>query len=162
MIMRNLNMSWLCLSLVALLAGGVSHTGEAQTAAGAGKYAVIVHPSNKYTAESTAMHKLVKQLYTKERTAWPGKGKARPFGRKPGSAEKEAFRTYILDLSEAELAKHWIALKQRTGQTAPRALNSARMAIKMVAKYEGAFIVVSAEEAQAAGTDVRVLFTFSD
>lgn len=63
-------------------------------------------------------------------------------------------------MTEADLARHWVAQKQKTGSTPPREVGSKGMIIKLVQKYEGAFGVVKTDEAKAAGDAVRILLIF--
>ncbi len=132
----------------------------ASTAAAEGPYAVIVNKANATKDDEAALKQLVKQLFLKQRTAWPSGAEAKPFARKAGSAEQNAFLKSVLQMTEADLAQHWVSQKQKTGATPPREVSSANMILKLVQKYEGAFGVVKTEEAKAAGDSVRILFTF--
>ena len=57
------------------------------------------------------------------------------------------------------LGRHWLRLKNMHGSTPPRAVGSARLAIKHVARRKGAFTIVEASSA-ANAKNVRVLFEF--
>ena len=127
----------------------------------AADYAVIVNSANSYSANPDSMRQVVKQLFLKERSEWPGNIAVKAFGRPAASAEHKAFLKAVLGMTEVELASHWIALKQKTGQAPPREIPRDSLLIKLVAKYEGGLAVVSKAAADAAA-DVRTLFTFSD
>ena len=58
------------------------------------------------------------------------------------------------------LEQHWLALKQRNGQSAPRAIRSTKVMLRLLKRNKGSFGVVPEEAAKAAGKDVRILFTF--
>ncbi len=123
---------------------------------------VVVNPANVLKGDDTARAS-VRQLYLKQRSEWPVRvgGEpldAKPFGRAAGSVEQRAFLSAVLGMSEVDLVKHWIDLKQRTGQTEPRSLASDRMVLKMVAKYPGGFGVVDRASADEQSDSVRVLF----
>ncbi len=142
----------ICLGLMAEMASGGDDGGPVE-------YAVIVNASNSFADEASASN-VVKQLFLKDREDWPNKNKdqAKPFGRAAGSPETKAFLAKVLGMTDAELAKHWIALKQKTGKTPPREVASDKMLARFVAKFPGGFGVVKADAAQADG--VKVLFTF--
>lgn len=125
-----------------------------------GAYALIVNTENTVSGDLEQNKKLIKALYLKERSQWAGGAEAKPFGRPAGHDAHVALRDQILSMTEAELTKYWLDQKQKTGATPPREVDTASMLIKFVAKYEGAFGVVAREEAEAAASEVRVLFTF--
>jgi len=123
-----------------------------------GTYAVVVHKDNPFKGSTDEAKTLVKQLYLKTQTAWPDGSASEPFGRKEGSDEEVAFFKNVLGMSDAELTRHWIKMKNSKGETPPRALGSSRLALKYAARNKGGFTVVKASEAEDEG--VRVLFTF--
>lgn len=131
---------------LALLAGGLLLPAHAQEAGP--RYVIVANAANQ-TPPAEAKE-LVKQLFLKNRTQWPGNIEALPFDRPAGSPEQAAFYRQVLGLSESEVAQHWISLKQRTGATRPREISSDTMALKMVEKYAGAFVIVNREAAAAA------------
>jgi len=134
------------LATLVLLASGWCLTAFAQEAGA--RYVIVANAANK-TPPAEAKD-LVKQLFLKNRTQWPGNLEALPFARPAGSPEQAAFYGKVLGLSDSEVAQHWISLKQRTGATRPREISSDSMALKMVEKYEGAFVIVNQEAAAAA------------
>ncbi len=142
----------ICLGLMVEMASGGDDAGPVE-------YAVIVNASNTFADDASAKS-VIKQLFLKDREEWPNKAKdpSKPFGRAAGSPESKAFLAEVLGMTEAELAKHWISLKQKTGQTPPREVAADGMLIRFVAKFPGGFGVVKADAAQADG--VKVLFTF--
>lgn len=128
-------------------------------AAASGSYAVIVNAANDYKADDEAAASLVRSLFLKERLEWPDGTTVKPFASVGGGDVHSSFLQAVLSMTEAELAKHWLAVKQRTGRTAPREVSSSRLMLKLVAKYEGGLGVVEAAEADGAD-GVRVLLTF--
>jgi len=132
--------------------------------AGAGpkQYAVIGNTALESLIDKGKIENRIRQLYLKERTEWNGSIGAKPFNRSDGSDEEKAMREHLLGMSDAELAKHWISLKQKTGQTPPREVSSDTMVLKMVQKYDGAFGVLALDKAQAAADEgeVVILYTF--
>lgn len=131
---------------LALLLAGLCLHAVAQDAGT--RFVIVANAANK-TPPAEAKD-LVKQLFLKNRTQWPGNIEALPFDRPAGSPEQAAFYSKVLGLSDSEVAQHWISLKQRTGATRPREISSDSMALKMVEKYEGAFVIVNQEAAAAA------------
>lgn len=125
------------------------------------EYAVVVNAANDF-ADAGSAKNVIKQLFLKDRGDWPNKAKdeSKPFGRTAGTPETKAFLAQVLGMTEAELAKHWIALKQKTGQTPPREVETDDMLLRFVAKFPGGFGVVKADAAKADG--VKVLFTFKN
>lgn len=125
-------------------------------------FAVVVNPANSYSGTPAEVRKLVKQLYLKSRRDWPGKGgtQAKALARAKGTDEQAALLSEILKMSATELEKHWIAVKQKTGQTRPNVVKSDTMLIKFVKKYDGALCIVKESVAKKAGKNVRVLMTF--
>ena len=144
------------LFLVAPLAGNAK---QAQAMVSDGKYAIVVNSANTYAGSRDEATLVIRQLYLKERAEWPAGTTAKPFGAASDSPEHAAFVATVLGMTEAELAQHWIALKQKTGQTPPREVSNTSMLGKFVSKYEGAFTVVAAEQA-ATMDGVKILFQF--
>lgn len=122
------------------------------------QYVLVVNASNSYRADADTVRNVVRQLYLKQRNDWPNNIASKPFARPNGSAEQQAMLRQILGMSAAQLAGHWIELKQRSGETKPRAVGSDGMLLRFVAKYPGAFGVVSRQRA-ASASGVKVLFT---
>lgn len=122
-------------------------------------YALIVNAQNPAGEQGDAAEAMIKSLFLKNMTQWPGGTGARPYGREEGSAAQKAFMTRVLDMSEAELARHWLRVKSINGTTPPKQVDTDRMVLKYIARYEGAFGIVALD----AITDVegiRVLFEF--
>lgn len=150
----------LCLCIAAALFTMLSPAAVwGEDGAGPVEYAVVVNAANDFSDAGSAKN-VIKQLFLKDRGEWPNKAKdeSKPFARAAGGPETKAFLAEVLGMTEAELAKHWIALKQKTGQTPPREVETDDMLLRFVAKFPGGFGVVKADAAQADG--VKVLFTF--
>ncbi len=126
----------------------------------AAEYAVVIHASNSYSDSPDTMKQVVKQLYLKQRSEWPNNIAVKPFGRPADDVAHQAFLRQVLQMSEVELASHWISVKQKTGQAAPREIGRDSLLLKLIAKYEGALAVVAMEAAQS--DNIRILFTFDD
>lgn len=121
-------------------------------------HALVVHEKNACTETGEAAKALVKKLYLKDMTQWPSGAEAKPYGREAASPAQAAFVQGVLGMSDAELARHWLKLKNMNGTTPPKEVDSVRMLLKHVARHEGAFGVVPLTEAKADG--VRTLFEF--
>lgn len=123
-------------------------------------YAVIVNNVNSFSGDETAMKQQVKRLFLKQSSAWQGGTEVRAFDRAKGSPETTAFISDVLGMDEAAVARHWLSLKQKTGETPPRNVSSSNMLVKLVSKYEGGVGVVDSTTASALPDGVRVLFNF--
>ncbi|MGF1461800.1 MAG: hypothetical protein ACFB2Z_01270 [Maricaulaceae bacterium] len=133
-----------------LLGAGLAH---------AQSFALVVSAENAYDADPDTAKAQVRRLYLKDQSAWPGGEDAAPFARSDDSPEQQAFLASVLGLNPTELAAHWARLKQINGETPPRAVASARLLVRQIARNPGAFAVLAADEATEA-EGVRVLFTF--
>jgi ABC-type phosphate transport system substrate-binding protein len=122
-------------------------------------YALIVNVNNPSKDDADAAKKTIKTLYLKDLTRWPGGTDAKPYGREATSGEQAAFVAAVLGMSDAELARHWLRLKNLNGTTPPKEVDSDRLLLKHVSRHDGAFGVVKASVAKADG--VRVLFEFT-
>lgn len=142
------------LLLGALLPAGQARTDEPQ------RYAVIVHPSNKAKfAKDEEARQVVRKLFLRTSANWTRDLEAKPYY--PG--EKEAVHRALLDkvlgMSSAELARHWITMKNTRGIAPPKAVEGASKMRKYVSHFEGGLGIVPYEEGLESGKDkVRVLF----
>ncbi len=127
----------------------------------AAEYAVIVNANNPDAGKGAAMKEVVKRLFLKEQTSWPGGPPAKPLARPASSPAQQAFAVEVLGMDQAALDQHWLHLKQTKGETPPRAVGSALILMRLVGKYPGAFSVVTAEEAARLPDGVAVLFRFA-
>lgn len=123
------------------------------------QWALVVNSANKCTDTGDAAKATIKKLFLKELTQWPGGLEAKPYAREAASAEQVAFLKLVLGMSEAEIARHWLKMKNMNGTTPPKDVDSERMLLKYVAKTPGAFGVVKIDAAKGA-EGVRVLFEF--
>lgn len=146
--------TWISLSL-ALAVFPPLRQDDAKTA----KWALVVNTANKSTETGDAAKATVRKLFLKELTQWPGGLEAKPYAREAASAEQIAFLKLVLGMSEAEIARHWLKMKNLNGTTPPKDVDSERMLLKYVAKTPGAFGVVRIEAAKGV-EGVRVLFEF--
>lgn len=149
-------------TLVTLLAVAVAGRTGAPAPAPApppATYALIVNANNQTKDGTEAARKLIRTLYLKELTRWGDGVEAKPYARAATSDEHAAFLGSVLGMSEAELARHWLRVKNINGTTPPKQVDSDRLLLKHVARHDGAFGVVAASEAKGSG--VRVLFEFT-
>ena len=120
---------------------------------------MIVNANNPAKEAGVDAQKIVKTLYLKDLTQWSDGAEAKPYGREAASAEHAAFLKTVLGMSEAELARHWLRLKNQSGTTPPKEVDGDRLLVKHVTRHDGAFGVVKLKSAKADG--VRILFEFS-
>lgn len=123
------------------------------------RYAVVAHADNPCKHEGDKAKATVKKLFLKQLSQWPDGTPAKPYGRTVGSDEHKAFADAVLEMGAAELARHWLKLKNMNGTTPPKEVRSERMLLKYVAKTKGAFGIVAIDAAKGA-EGVRVLFEF--
>ena len=123
------------------------------------QWALVVNTANPCKDTGDAAKATIKRLFLKELTQWSGGLDAKPYAREAASAEHVAFLKLVLGMSEAELARHWLKMKNMSGTTPPKDVDSERMLLKYIAKTPGAFGVVKIESAKGA-EGVRVLFEF--
>ncbi|MFT4841171.1 MAG: hypothetical protein ACI8UD_003835 [Planctomycetota bacterium] len=122
-------------------------------------YAVIVNMKNKCSQKGAAAKATVKKLFLKQMAKWPDGTTARPYGRKAGGSEQDAFVKGLLGMGNAELARHWLKMKNMNGTTPPKSVSSDRMILKYVEKHSGAFSIVTVSKAKKS-KDVKILYTF--
>ncbi len=126
----------------------------------AGDYVLIVSARNDFSAEKASMINEIKRLYLKEKKKWSNGIDGKPLSAKDGTDEQKAFLTTILGMDSASLAQHWIKAKQKSGDTPPRSVGSARSIIKLVARGEGSFGYVSKANTANLNAKVKILFEF--
>jgi len=146
---------------ILILITGLFALGSWADGAAAEDFVVIVNKVNTFEGAPDAAKPLLKSLFLKKRKDWGGGLEAKPFSFKPGTPEAEAFREVVLQMSTAELSEHWLAVKQTTGETAPREVPSAALAAKFVQKFEGGFCVMKKADAEGLGDTVRIVLAFS-
>jgi ABC-type phosphate transport system substrate-binding protein len=141
--------------LMTLVLGALGAQGEAKKAT----YALVINSNNKTTETGDAAKATIKKLFLKEMTQWSGGVEAKPYAREGTAPEQVAFLKDVLGMSDAELARHWLKMKNMNGTTPPKDVDSDRMILKYVAKTDGAFGVVKLDAAKGA-EGVKVLFEF--
>jgi hypothetical protein len=122
-------------------------------------YVVVVNTANTCNQTGKDAQATVKKLFLKELTQWPGGLEARPYAREGTSAEHAAFVKLVLGVADAELARHRLKMKNMSGTTPPKDVDTDRMVLKYVAKHQGAFGIVKADAAKGA-EGVKILFAF--
>lgn len=123
-------------------------------------YAIVVNAANDYSASEDEMRTTVRRLYLKEQSEWPNGITAEPFAREADDPAHQAFLSNILGMSAADAENHWLRVKQTRGETPPRTVGSGRIIMRLIGRQDGAFGIVSAEDAEGAGSDVRILMRF--
>ena len=113
------------------------------SAAAAEDFLVVVNRENDAVTRESDVPALLRRIYLKEVTAWPGGEPAIFFGRPADSAEEQAFRMKILQMSDDALEEHWTRLKQIRGETPPRAISSTRILIRQLDAKSNAVGVIS-------------------
>ncbi|MCA8974938.1 MAG: hypothetical protein KDC98_09460 [Planctomycetes bacterium] len=120
---------------------------------------VVVHATNAIACTEPEAKVLIKKLFLKTLTQWPDGTRARPYARESSSAAQISFVGTLLGMNDAELARHWLRVKNMNGSTPPKDVASDRMMLKYVARHKGAFGIVAKDAAKGAA-GVRVLFEF--
>jgi len=159
--MHRRSMIRLILAGSALLATAASGAVLDASRSAAGTFVVVTNTNNGYEPEDKEKTRnLIKSLFLKKRGDWPGGESAKPFAFRDGTPETEAFQKEVLRMSDAELSKHWLTLKQTTGDTPPRKLPSASLAVKFIAKFEGALSVMAKSDAESNEDSVKIIYEF--
>ncbi|MBL1277762.1 MAG: hypothetical protein COB30_016905 [Ectothiorhodospiraceae bacterium] len=126
----------------------------------AGSYAVIINADNTFSGDKQSAINTVKRLYLKIQSSWPSGSKVKLLARKDSSSIQKAFIKSILGMTDAELAAHWISVKQKTGETPPRSVRSGRIVIKLVEKNSGGVSFIESKDIPGLTNKAKVLFTF--
>ena len=140
-------------SLLLLAAAPVEQAKKTDT------YAVIINTKNKCSQSGNAAKATVKKLFLKQLAKWPDGTAAKPYGRKAGGAEQGAFVKAVLGMGDAELARHWLKMKNMNGTTPPKGVSSDRMILKYVEKHGGALGIVKMTAAKKS-KGVKILYSF--
>jgi len=159
--MRTRSIITVILAGAALLSATAAGAGSAVSGSAAEAFVVVANKNNGYEpANNEETRNLIKALFLKSRKDWPSGESAKPFAFREGTPEAAAFQKQVLQMSDAELSKHWLTLKQTTGDTPPRELPSASMALKFIDKFEGAFSVMTKADAEANKDSVKTIYEF--
>ncbi len=128
----------------------------------AGEYSVIVNTANTFSGSEEQLRNQLKRMFLKFQTVWPDDTDARIYASPADSPQMSAFQKSVLGMSQAEVASHWLSAKQRSGETPPREVKSARIMSKLVGKYPGAFGIVDSESVDAGAKNIKVIMSFGD
>ena len=123
-------------------------------------YALIVNSENPINATTQEIHQEIRRLFLKEKKSWPGGFRAKPLSPKIGSSAYKEFITKFLNMDSAQLAQHWLRIKQTSGETPPREVRSTRIVTKLVGRTKGGFAVIDNADTQKLPATVRVLLNF--
>jgi len=133
--------------------------------AAAESYVVVVNSENSFSGSPEEVKTVLRRLYLKQQKNWPSGENAIGFAR-PLKADAEiAFRRSVLGMSNFELARHWLQLKQKSGDTPHRTISSGRILIQQIRTKKNAFAVISKNDLEKFGSDedeIRVLFEFEN
>lgn len=128
--------------------------------ANAGEFVVVVNAANPANPADAGNRETISRLFLKQLGQWPHGEAARPFAGKSSAPEMAAFREKVLGMSEAALATHWLSVKQKTGETPPREVPSARVMLKLIGQYPGAFGIIKAADFDGSDGKTKLLFEF--
>ncbi len=123
----------------------------------AADFVVIVNSKNTYSASETEMKNVVKRIFLKQQSSWPGGSTTKVFDGKKGGLVQAAFSASMLKMDDVALASYWLGLKQKTGETPPRNVGSKNSMIKLVSKYDGAIGIIDKASAEDASGQVKIL-----
>jgi hypothetical protein len=140
------------LSLLLLSLGTTTRAAAEDTS----EYAIVVRADQTTGAADAA---LIRLLYLKILNEWPSGLPAKPIGPPDPSPENKILLDQLLRMDGARLARHWISLKQRTGQRRVRAVGSTAQALLLVKSRPGAFAIVPASAVEV-DPDFTILFRF--
>lgn len=121
-------------------------------------YALLVNADNKYAAPVGEAKQEIKLLFLKQKTSWSDGMQAKPLARPQDSEENQIFLTHVLQMSPSEIAQYWLSMKQKTGQTPPREMDSPRILLKMISASREAFSLFKLSEVTPVPPGTRVLF----
>lgn len=134
------------LRLHVVLAGLVAAFSLGAVPAGAESYAVVTNADNTARDVDAAT---LRRLYLKEQAEWPGGRAAKPFGRPATSGAHKALLENVLRMDQDRLTRHWISLKQRTGQRSVLEVDSDAKLQALLQRFPGAFGVLPLALAEA-------------
>lgn len=142
-------------ALLAIVPGNRVHA-TPQNQKAAPRFVVVVNAKNDIKGDTKKVIDDIKKLFLRTQKQWSSRinGKpieGKPFDRDVNSDAHKAMLTGILKISEAKLTSHWMKMKQKNGTTKPRAVKSSSSLIRFIKKYEGAFGIMTREEAEKAG-----------
>ena len=110
------------------------------------QFYVLVNGANNSAMDEKNVHVLLRRIYLKQQTAWSSGKKSYFFARKDANSAELAFRKIVLGMSDSELDKYWLRMKQVRGLTPPRAVGSTRILLRQLQIRGGAVGVVSEED----------------
>lgn len=151
--MKTYNLTlFLCRSLIAFVAFFLSAGVSAES------YALVINADNNYSASIEDAKQEIKLLFLKQKSAWANGTTAKPLARPQDSEESKIFLSAILQMSPSEVAQYWLSMKQKTGQTPPREMESSRILLKMISASPDAFALFKQSDVTPTPPGTRVLF----
>lgn len=127
------------------------------TTALAQRYSVIVNAENAISGSEDYLRAQVRLLFLKQKTEWPDGKIAIPSALPVDNEGLDHFRKDVLNMSRDDLERHWLRLRQLSGEVPPREFRSNRMVIRHVARSPGAMGIAESLFVKS-NPDVRVLF----
>lgn len=124
------------------------------------QFVVVAHADTAAAEDPEQSLQQVRRLFLKEQSNWTDGTTATAFQREQDNPAMQAFHKSVLEKSDAEVLAHWQKLKQLRGETPPRAVGSARILLRLVAREPGRFGIVTREEAANLPPDVKILFEY--
>ncbi|MFT5051781.1 MAG: hypothetical protein ACI8QZ_003204 [Chlamydiales bacterium] len=150
--------SWLLTPVLSAMLLGASRPTEPDLTP-EGEFAVVVNAANDtHFSDEVAARRAVRRLFLRTSNDWGNHEEAKPFAPRDGDAAYAAYLTAVLDMSKAELARHWISMKNKRGVAPPKEIGSVKIMIRYVGRYDGGVGIIPVADTQ--GTDLKVLFTF--
>lgn len=128
------------------------------TTSWAENYTLLVNAENAYAAPVEEAKQEIKLLFLKQKTFWADGTPAKPLARPQDSEENKVFLSNVLQMSPSEIAQYWLSMKQKTGQTPPREMDSPRILLKMIGVSREAFALFKSSDVTPAPPGTRVLF----
>ncbi len=105
----------------------------------AGTAVVIVNKANPVAQMNAAE---VKSYFMKSRKVWRNGEKVRPVDQKAG-ADREAFLSQALKLTEEDLVRYWLEKQYVTAEAPPMQVDSDSAVIKFVGAFKGGIGVIN-------------------
>lgn len=119
---------------------------SAPVVAEAEPFAVVANAENDARDVDAAT---LRRLFLKSQVEWPGGLSAKPFGRPANSPAHRALLEHVLQMDQARLTRHWISLKQRTGQRSTLEVESEDQLVLLLRRFPGALGVLPVARAEA-------------
>lgn len=101
------------------------------TQACADSLVVIVNKENPVSSLSAEE---ARRFFLLNSKIWPSGSKIKPINRNKSSSVKKSFIKSVLKMTPEDYEQHWIYIKQKSGETEPKAVKSNKFILKIVGK----------------------------